>query len=223
MGKKGSKFSNLNMTDKDNTDSKNSNETITKIQVLSKTNPFKKLKTNMLNYLLDFFEYKERKHIRNVNKKFRELIPMKFSKLFVENKEMLNGKEDMTEIYLTMPIPANFLFPIKLKVYVETKDQGWASIGCPSSSWVSLHFYESKEEKDTFKFINKLHITDNFKEKEFKKVEVEYDFMNENENNSLIKKGTIPNGKICIVAYSRYGGWLCYIKQASLELEYFCK
>ena len=192
-----------------------------KVKVLSKVNPFRKLKHNVLNYLFDFIEIVERsKQHKYVNKQFRKAIPTKVKKekYYVENKVMFEGKENMTDVYLTAQIPENIFRPLKLNIMIETKDQGWATH--TSSSWVDLLFYKDKDAK-VDEATHLINLTNNQAEKEFKIVEKKFDL--EKLNDEYIKEITsniFPNGKMNIFSNSRYFGWVCHMKQASIEFIY---
>jgi len=190
-----------------------------KVKVISEVNPFKKLRNNVLGYLFEFIDIIERsKNHRFVSKKFKKAIPSKIKteRLYVENKVMLKGRQDMNDVYLSAILPENIFRPLKLNTIIETKDQGWASHS--SSSWVNLAFYKDKDAKDQ---THSIVLASNRAEPRFKRVETNFDLENlKDEKIKLIIDNLFPNGKINIMAISCYPGWECHMKEASIEFIY---
>ena len=183
---------------------------------LTKSNPFKKLSNNVMSYLNDFLDIKDRYKIKYVNKVFKNLNKFSVKRLFIENKVKLNGTQNMNVTFLCLTLPKNFFAALDLKVKVVSKDQGWASADY-SSSWVDLQIY--KEEK-LENLIYRQVFVENFKEEQFKKTEKVFNFEKKNDvnENELLQNSLSSEGTICIKARSEYPGWVCHVKEASIEL-----
>ena len=184
---------------------------------LTKTNPFLKLNKNLILECIEFNSPMERLRFKFINRKFKSIINIHLKILLEENKQSLNGFDNMDVSYLKLSLPQNFLFPLEMKTVLTTKDQGWASASY-STSWVELQFFKDNLQENS---IHKLTLVENYKEKTFKTVKNVFNFKTQNsEENKKLLRSFVPGGVISMNARSQFPGWKCYMNEALIELKY---
>jgi len=139
-----------------------------KVSKLIMLNPFRKLKYNILKYLLDFVEVESRFKLKFVNMKFFKAIPVVLKTIYIKKESTSQiEKESVTWGYsynkpnISITIPKNLFKPLTLSVTVNEKDLNemvQADIGL----WLELHYQDYNSIRVTIGKNNKVDLRFNF-------------------------------------------------------------
>jgi len=152
----------------------------------SKKNPlkqFKKLKHNILNYLLEFLDEECLCQCKYLNKRFNNIIPFKAKKLIIENSNIVH-----TTKFLCLSIPDNIYKPLSLKIIIESKDEGLCYYPNLSlSAYVKFQLYDKGGNSESNKVDNESNNESN---------KVDKDNINHNNTQDKVDNGSINYTKI---------------------------
>jgi hypothetical protein len=173
------------------------------------------LPLHIIDTIFVYFNDTEYRKALLINKKLNQLMNNKIVKRITSfsHDKTIGGKQNMNEVYCELSLSEYVLSDAdalkKVRIKFETKDQGWASVNC-SSSWVLLRFIDNNPENQVIEFT----LTQNFKEKDYKKVELVIDSKNKAEMFNYFKDRDL---KMQLVARSMYPGWECYLRDVDIE------
>jgi hypothetical protein len=184
-----------------------------------------KLNSNLLRNILSYLPLNmiATKYI-TLNKKLNKLMKISSLEVNKETNYELLGTSNMNKVYCEYDLDEikkennkQNVELVNMHFTIQSKDQGWASVN-ESSSWVELYI----REKNDNKILKCIKIAENFREKDYKKTEVNLkEQMKKIEYNKLLKEFNGKNLIIQIVARSMYPGWECYIGKCIAKFQFF--
>ncbi len=128
-------------------------------------------------------------------------------KNMISSNEFINGI-NLNYIYLQVKI-SDFPCFDKIKISVETRDQGWSTIS-EANSFFNLRVVDSKGNF----LAEKLRIIENYGEADYK-IKIFY----LNKNDEFLGKFLKDDNIIQLIVRSQYLGWETFIKYGEIKIE----